>query len=141
MELAAERGAKTVSFPSISTGVYGYPIAEAADIALRAVIDFLRGPDHSIEKAVFVLFGESGLSGVRGSRAAVARPRRRGPDLRNQRRGRGPMSWISLSCWRLLGDHFASRWRDSIVPASVHHPVEGSKRQRAFLDIEVVDVG
>ena len=59
LELAAERGAASISFPSISTGVYGYPIGEAADIALRTVIDFLRGPDHSIEKAVFVLFGES----------------------------------------------------------------------------------
>ena len=59
LELAAERGAASISFPSISTGVYGYPIADAADIALRTVIDFLNGPPHSVEKVIFVLFGQS----------------------------------------------------------------------------------
>ena len=59
LELAAERGAASISFPSISTGVYGYPIADAAEIALRTAIDFLSGPRHSIEKAIFVLFGQS----------------------------------------------------------------------------------
>ena len=59
MESAAERGAASISFPSISTGVYGYPIADAAEIALRTVIDFLNGPPRSIEKAIFVLFGPS----------------------------------------------------------------------------------
>ena len=59
MELAAERGAASIAFPSISTGVYGYPVVDAAEIALRTVIDFLNGPRHSIEKAIFVLFGQS----------------------------------------------------------------------------------
>ena len=57
MELASERGARTISFPSISTGVYGYPLGEAAGVALGAVSEFLRQPGHSIEKAIFVLFG------------------------------------------------------------------------------------
>jgi O-acetyl-ADP-ribose deacetylase len=43
--LAAERDARSISFPSISTGVYGYPLEEAAQIALRAVSGWLR--DHS----------------------------------------------------------------------------------------------
>lgn len=59
LEFAAERGAASISFPSISTGVYGYPIIDAADIALRTVVDFLNGPSHSIDKAIFVLFGQS----------------------------------------------------------------------------------
>ena len=59
LELAAERGAVSISFPSISTGVYGYPISDAAEIALRTVIDFLNGPPRSVEKAIFVLFGRA----------------------------------------------------------------------------------
>ena len=59
LELAAEHGATTVSFPSISTGVYGYPLGEAAEIALRTVSEFLRRPGHSIEKVIFVLFGKA----------------------------------------------------------------------------------
>ena len=56
LRLAAERGAKRVTFPSISTGAYGYPVALAAAVALRAVADFLAGEDVSIEDACFVLF-------------------------------------------------------------------------------------
>ncbi|HEX7360224.1 MAG TPA: O-acetyl-ADP-ribose deacetylase [Bryobacteraceae bacterium] len=45
LEMAAERGAKSVSFPSISTGVYGYPIEEAAEIAVRTAAAWLH--DHT----------------------------------------------------------------------------------------------
>ena len=41
LTLAAEHGIRTVDFPSISTGVYGYPAALAAPVALRAIMDFL----------------------------------------------------------------------------------------------------
>jgi len=41
LEVAVENGLKTVAFPSISTGAYGYPVREAAPIALSAVRDFL----------------------------------------------------------------------------------------------------
>jgi len=41
LRLAASRGLKTVAFPSISTEAYGYPIEDAAKVALRAVRDFL----------------------------------------------------------------------------------------------------
>ncbi|MCX5796473.1 MAG: O-acetyl-ADP-ribose deacetylase [Elusimicrobia bacterium] len=56
LALAAERGARTVAFPSISTGVYGYPVDQAAAVALRAVADFLAAGAGSIGEAVFVLF-------------------------------------------------------------------------------------
>ncbi|HEY49693.1 MAG TPA: O-acetyl-ADP-ribose deacetylase [Dehalococcoidia bacterium] len=55
LKLAVERALKTVSFPSISTGVYGYPVAPAAKVALQTVIDFLNR-DESLGEVVFVLF-------------------------------------------------------------------------------------
>ena len=55
LELAVANGLKTVSFPSISTGVYGYPADLAAGVALGTVIDFLRS-NESLDEVVFVLF-------------------------------------------------------------------------------------
>lgn len=58
LEVASENEIKSVAFPSISTGVYGYPMKEAAEVALSTVIDYLRG--HSDIKLVrFVLFSRS----------------------------------------------------------------------------------
>jgi len=58
LELAEERGVRTIGFPAISTGVYGYPLEEAADIAIGAVASRLDRPDCVIEEAIFVLFGK-----------------------------------------------------------------------------------
>ena len=58
LKLAVENGIKTVSFPSISTGAYGYPIDQAATVALKAVIDFLK-KDDSLNEVIFVLFNDS----------------------------------------------------------------------------------
>ena len=57
LNLAAEKGLKTISFPSISTGAYGYPIEEASAVALRTVRDFLKKTDKLKEVRV-VLFSE-----------------------------------------------------------------------------------
>jgi O-acetyl-ADP-ribose deacetylase (regulator of RNase III) len=57
LELALENGLKTVAFPSISTGAYGYPIAEAAEVALRTVMDFAKDR-KGLELVRFVLFSE-----------------------------------------------------------------------------------
>jgi O-acetyl-ADP-ribose deacetylase (regulator of RNase III) len=54
------KGLKTVAFPSISTGAYGYPVEEACRVALKAVKDFLEKEDNLAE-VVFVLFSESAL--------------------------------------------------------------------------------
>jgi O-acetyl-ADP-ribose deacetylase len=54
-KLAAEHGIKTVAFPSISTGVYRYPIAKACRIALTQTRDFL-AENPAIEKVTFVCF-------------------------------------------------------------------------------------
>lgn len=55
LKLAAEHGARTVAFPSISTGVYHYPKEEAAEVAVAEVSAFLR--DHPVpERVLFVCF-------------------------------------------------------------------------------------
>ena len=54
--LAEDRGVKTITFPSISTGIYGYPLEEAAPIALRTVAEHLAKPDTQVREAIFVLF-------------------------------------------------------------------------------------
>jgi len=57
LELAAENGVKRLAFPAISTGVYGYPLREAAQVALCTVIDYLQ--EHTdIELVRFVLFNQ-----------------------------------------------------------------------------------
>lgn len=50
LELAEQQGIETVDFPSISTGVYGYPMAQAAGVALKAIMDFLR--EHELPRRV-----------------------------------------------------------------------------------------
>lgn len=55
LKLASARGLKSLAFPAISTGVYAYPMEEAAHIALETVTDYLR--QHSdVELVRFVLF-------------------------------------------------------------------------------------
>ncbi|MBV8572561.1 MAG: O-acetyl-ADP-ribose deacetylase [Acidobacteriaceae bacterium] len=56
--LAAERDVKAISFPSISTGIYGYPIEEAADIALRVTAEWLREKPGPLRVVKFVQFSE-----------------------------------------------------------------------------------
>ncbi len=56
LRLAAEHALRTVAFPSISTGAYGFPIERAAPLAIRAVRDGLLGEGHGLEEVRFVLF-------------------------------------------------------------------------------------
>lgn len=64
LELAVENGLKSMAFPSISTGAYGYPIAEAARVALETVIEFAKGR-KDIGLVRFVLFSEGDLERYR----------------------------------------------------------------------------
>ncbi len=57
LKLASSKGLKSIAFPSISTGAYGYPLKEAAAIALKTVIDYLN-THTDIELVRFVLFGK-----------------------------------------------------------------------------------
>ena len=58
LDLAAEKRVKTISFPAISTGVYGYPIDAATKIALRTVADWLTQSPAQLEEVKFVQFSE-----------------------------------------------------------------------------------
>ncbi len=58
LALAEQNGVRTVAFPSISTGAYGFPMERAARIAVREVKTFLE-KNSSIEKVVLVCFGRS----------------------------------------------------------------------------------
>jgi len=61
LEVASEHHLKSIAFPSISTGAYGYPLTEAAPIALKTVRDYLKKhPD--IELVRFVLFDQNTLN-------------------------------------------------------------------------------
>ena len=55
LKLASARKLKSISFPAISTGVYGYPVHDAATIALKTTIDYLK-EHRDIECVRFVLF-------------------------------------------------------------------------------------
>ncbi|MCI8704148.1 MAG: O-acetyl-ADP-ribose deacetylase [Anaerotignum sp.] len=58
LRLAAEYGVKTIAFPSISTGVYRFPVKLAAQIAVREILAFLR-ENTEIEQVTMVCFDEN----------------------------------------------------------------------------------
>ena len=58
LELAEERDLRSISFPAISTGAYGYPADEAARIALATVAEHLSKPETGVREVLFVLFDQ-----------------------------------------------------------------------------------
>jgi O-acetyl-ADP-ribose deacetylase (regulator of RNase III) len=58
LEVAVEHGLKSVAFPSISTGIYGYPKEEAAEIAVKTVREFVAGA-NSMDEVVFCCFSSA----------------------------------------------------------------------------------
>lgn len=62
LEVAAKNGCRDVAFPSISTGIYGYPIEQAARVALATVVEFLREQRGAVELVRFVLFTPGDLA-------------------------------------------------------------------------------
>jgi O-acetyl-ADP-ribose deacetylase (regulator of RNase III) len=64
LEVAAENGLKTVAFPAISTGVYGFPFEAATEIAMRTVADFL-ADNPGIERVTFVFFSRADFDAAR----------------------------------------------------------------------------
>ncbi len=73
LELARDRGLRTIAFPSISTGVYGYPVERAAEVALRTVKAFLEGEPGSVEEVRFVLFSDADFAAYREAWDRIAR--------------------------------------------------------------------
>ena len=61
LRVAAEKRLRSVAFPSISTGAYGFPIERAAEIALRTVREFLSAGNHDLDEVRFVLFTDADL--------------------------------------------------------------------------------
>jgi O-acetyl-ADP-ribose deacetylase (regulator of RNase III) len=70
LALAVENGVRTIAFPSISTGVYGYPIEQAARIALSELERFLES-DTTLERVVMVCFSDWDLAVYRQIRAEM----------------------------------------------------------------------
>lgn len=57
LKVAVKNGVRTIAFPSISTGAYGFPVEKAAKIAMREIAGFLE-KNESIEKVLVVCFNE-----------------------------------------------------------------------------------
>jgi O-acetyl-ADP-ribose deacetylase (regulator of RNase III) len=73
LALAHEHRLKTVAFPSISTGVYEFPVARAAPIAIRAIREFLhQHPDASLERVTVVCFDDETYDAFRSAAGGVA---------------------------------------------------------------------
>ncbi|HEU5179545.1 MAG TPA: O-acetyl-ADP-ribose deacetylase [Candidatus Polarisedimenticolia bacterium] len=64
LRLASERGLRSIAFPAISTGIYGYPLPEATGVAVATIREALRAPS-SIETVVFACFSDEVLSAYR----------------------------------------------------------------------------
>jgi O-acetyl-ADP-ribose deacetylase (regulator of RNase III) len=56
LSLAAKRHLRTIGFPSISTGVYGYPVRRAASVAIETTVNFLARDDKKIDRISWILF-------------------------------------------------------------------------------------
>jgi O-acetyl-ADP-ribose deacetylase (regulator of RNase III) len=56
LKVAADHGIRTIAFPSISTGVYSYPVDQAAGVAVRAVSEFVTNHPDTIDEVIWVLF-------------------------------------------------------------------------------------
>ena len=70
LKLAADNGVRTIAFPAISTGVYGFPLERAAAIALGEVTAFLAN-DNLVEKVSFVCFSARAYKVYVGQLAAI----------------------------------------------------------------------
>jgi O-acetyl-ADP-ribose deacetylase (regulator of RNase III) len=56
LQVAVKNGLRSISFPSISTGAFGYPIRFAAPVALKAILTFLETEQHNLEEVRMVLY-------------------------------------------------------------------------------------
>ena len=61
LNLAKENDCKTVAFPSISTGIFGYPLEQAANIAISETVDMIKSGEYSPDMVIFILFDEKDL--------------------------------------------------------------------------------
>ncbi len=59
LKTGSQNKIKSIAFPSISTGIYGYPIEEASKIAFKTVKDFIEKEDHFYQEIRFIVFSEN----------------------------------------------------------------------------------
>jgi O-acetyl-ADP-ribose deacetylase (regulator of RNase III) len=62
LALATKNNIRTIAFPNISTGVYGYPKSQAAEVAVNAVHTFVSRNTEALEKIIFVCFDDENYS-------------------------------------------------------------------------------
>ena len=74
LEVAVEHGVRSVAFPSISTGAYRFPIAEAAPTGLGAVVRFLGQHQGRLDLVRFVLFSDADLTAYEAALGGVPEP-------------------------------------------------------------------
>jgi len=75
LKLAADNQLTSVAFPSISTGAYGYPVDQAARVALKEVISFLSKDITSVKEIVFVLFDSRTLAAYSSALEEITKER------------------------------------------------------------------
>jgi len=78
IRVAVENGIRTIAFPSISTGIYHFPVEKAAKIAVSTVAAFLQENEGALDLVVWVLFDENTKAVYE---AAVENVRREDHDL------------------------------------------------------------
>jgi len=61
LRLADREGLKSIAFPAVSAGIFGFPIDRCAEIMLKTTIDYLRG-DTGLQRVVFCLFGQDSFA-------------------------------------------------------------------------------
>jgi O-acetyl-ADP-ribose deacetylase len=70
LNLAEQYGVKSIAFPALSTGIYGYPLELAAPIALRTISEHIKQP-ASLQQVVVVLFGEDSYKAFERALAGI----------------------------------------------------------------------
>ena len=65
LQVAEDLGARSISFPAISAGAYGYPLDKAARVALTVIADYLRAEDTSLRLVRMVCFGDASYAEFR----------------------------------------------------------------------------
>ena len=72
LELARENGIRTVAFPSISTGVYGYPVEQAAKVAVAAVKAYLQAHPDAFDRVKWVLHDPGTMAAYQAALAQIS---------------------------------------------------------------------
>jgi O-acetyl-ADP-ribose deacetylase (regulator of RNase III) len=72
LKLAYDKALRSIAFPAISTGVYGYPPGAAAEIAVKTAADFVREHPDALSEVVFCCFSEASAAHHRAALATLA---------------------------------------------------------------------